>query len=214
MPERGPATVAEARDTRVAVVFAVAAITAAALAAWATLLASSAQDDWQRAVRGEVRMSANVVNDTITAYEQVPLAEAIVEHKMTAEELLKQGAYFDQYAHPAVYTSWVIEHGQSKLTRNEEPWVGSDGVFDVQGRIAALRQRDSAAVPPSSLRARGDAIAHRGWLVGLAIVPAALGFLAAATARAFPRITRPALVGAVLLILAAIAVAVVAGVAL
>jgi hypothetical protein len=66
-------------------------------------------------------------------------------------------------------------------------------------------------VPPPTLRAQGDADAHRAWLVGLAILPAAVGFLAAATARAFPRVRAPALAVALALVLLAIVAALIGG---
>jgi hypothetical protein len=211
MSEQAPAAAAEAQDTRVAIVLAVAAIVAAALAAWATLLTSSADDHWQRAIRSEVRVSAFVVNDTIDAYDQVPLAEAAVEHRFAAAELANTGAPLMRTTFPAVYVNWFLENGEQQLKPNEAPWVRPDGSFDVAGRIAALRSRDSDGVPPPTLRARGDADAHRAWLVGLAILPAALGFLAAATARAFRHARRPALAAALAFVLLAIVVGIVGG---
>jgi hypothetical protein len=212
MSEQAPTAAAEAQDTRVAVVLAVAAIVAAALAAWATLLTGAADDHWQRAIRSEVRVSANVVNDTITAYDQVPLAEAAVEHRFAAAELAKTGAPRVRTTFPAVYYTWFLENGQPQLKPNEAPWVRADGSFDVARRIAALRSRESGGVPPATLRAQGDADDHRAWLVGLAILPAALGFFAAAAARAFPRVRAPALAGALALVLLAIVAALIGGV--
>jgi hypothetical protein len=211
MSEQAPTAATEAQDTRVAVVLAIAAIVAAALAAWATLLTGSADDHWQRAIRSEVRVSANVVNDTITAYDQVPLAEATIEHRFAAAELAKTGAPLMRTTFPAVYVNWFLENGEQELKPNEAPWVRSDGSFDVAGRIAALRGRETEGVPPPTLRAQGDADAHRAWLVGLAILPAAVGFLAAATARAFPRVRAPALAVALALVLLAIVAALIGG---
>jgi hypothetical protein len=212
MPRQSLSPLSETTDTRVAVVLAVAAIVAAAMAAWATLLTSTADDRWQRADRGEVKLSANVVNDTITAYDQVPLAETAVEHRYAAYELQKLGAPSLRRYYPALYSNWVIESGASKLTPNEAPWVRRSGVFEIADRIAALRRRDSGGVPPSMRLAEGDNSAHRAFLVGLGILPAALGFFAAATARAFRRLKRVALMSAIALVSASVIVAVVVGV--
>src|SRR5205085_6880857 len=90
MAETSPAAAAEARDTRVAVVLAVAAIAAAALAAHATLLTSNASDEWQRAVRVQVRSGELDVSDAIRTYEEVPLATAPAASQLLADELLKE----------------------------------------------------------------------------------------------------------------------------
>lgn len=211
MPDELPAAATEAQDTRVAVVLAVAAIVAAALAAWATLLAGAAGDDWQRAIRGELRVTANVVNDTITAYDQVPLAQTAIEHRFAAEELARRGAGKARATLPAVFLTWYFENGERQLTSNEAPWVRADGSFDVKGRVADMRSHENDGVLPTVSRREADANAHRAWLVGLAILPAALGFFVAATARAFPRVRRSALVSALALVFVAMALALIAG---
>ena len=208
MPEHGPAA---ATETRVALMLAVTAIVAASLAAWATLLTSSAGDAWEQAVRGEVRVSANLVNDTITAYDQVPLAESTMEHRIRAAELARAGAANMAKSHPAIFEQWFIENGEQKLSQNEQPWVRGDGSFDVAARIAALHAREDQGVDPAVRRGEGDSAAHRAWLLGLAVIPAALGFLAATVARAYPGARRVALLAALALVVIAVALGIVGG---
>lgn len=209
MTARSPAAAAEGRDTRVAVLLAVAAIVAAALAARATLLSGAAGDEWQRAVRGEAKQSAMIVNHTIYAYNEVPFALGATEHRYVALELGKSIEANPQLSRP-LFETFAVEAYASKLSKNEKPWVRGDGSFAVHERIASLVKADSTGTPPEEVVRGGDAQAHRAWVIGLAILPAAAGFFFAALAQALPRARRVAVPLAVLLVVAALLAAAVA----
>jgi hypothetical protein len=204
MQEQAPTAAVEAReDTRVAVLLAVAAIVAAGLGAHATLLSSRAAGKWQGAVRLQVRNGALGVNDTAYAFTEVPLATLAAAHRLEAQQLEATGE-------PTLVGIGKAIEGGLSLPANEAPYVRADGSFDLARRLVDLRRSSApeAADVPRELRV-GDRDAHHAWLVGIAILPAALAFLAAASAKALPRMRRPALVLSVLLLVCALAVEVV-----
>jgi hypothetical protein len=175
----------------VATLLTVAAIVAAIIGFRAAVISSSASNDWQSALRTEVKRSAAAMEDVRQLYvTELPMAVRILEARTAQAELLAAA----QQQSGAARTALVMEASvQSQIITALSPssdlatnanLSGGSGGFDLAKALAALRSQspDLVALNPDRLQASGDELAHKAQLMTLALIPtsfaALLGVLA------------------------------------
>ena len=175
----------------VATLLTVAAVVADIIGFRAAVISSSASNDWQSALRTEVKRSAAAMEDVRTLYEtELPVALRILEARTVQAELLaaaqqQSGAARTALVMEASVQSQIITAlSQSSDLATNTDYSGSSGGFDLAKALAALRSETPAlvALNPDQLQASGDALAHKAQLMTLALIPtsfaALLGVLA------------------------------------
>jgi len=156
--------------------------------------------EWHGAVRLQVRDGLTSANDSIFAFEEVPLATLSAGHLLEAQKLASTND-------PFLGEVAALVRQNAQVPSREATYVRAEGSFDLARREADLARADAPTTGDVVSQFReGDRDAHRAWLVGIAILPAALAFLAAALAKAVPSTRKVALPGAVVLLVAALAV--------
>lgn len=177
-------------QTAPAIVLAAAAILIAVVGARAAMLKGQASSHWDSAVRVEVKLGASEISDASLARNEAGVAADIAERLLRSVELRNQVQISDTVtAQTLLSESEVLRQVAATQGQPDERFFGSDGSFDLPGRIADLRSRQDTgeASSPEELVEQGDELARRASLMALAALPAALAILLASLAQPFPR---------------------------
>lgn len=186
-----------------AILLAAAAVVASLLLGRASLVGSAASDEWQRALREELKRAAALVEDVRFVYSaEAPFAFAGAGAAVLAEE------------ERAAASSAAGDVGSGLLTEargeellldamrpaseilSDEKYHHPDGGFDLIARLADNRARfpDLVAVNPDEAQALGDRLSRKATFLVGAAVAAAVSFLLAALAQVVIRRRTPLLI--------------------
>jgi hypothetical protein len=179
-------TRAESGNGRVAVLLAVAAVVAALIGWQAAVISNSAGDDWQSALRTEVKRSASAQEDVRYLYQnELPVAIRVLqaralESAFSAAANIATGATklaLKIEADTQAQVASAIEKNY-ELTSSSAYGLPSGGL-DLAKRLAAMRAGSPAilALDPDALEAQGDALASRANMLTLTLLPTSIGAL-------------------------------------
>jgi hypothetical protein len=186
----------------VAVLLTIAAVLAAMIGWYASVISSQANDLWQSSLRTTEKRDAAAMNDIQQLYlNELPAATRILQARVLAREL----AAAEAGKSPEVVKALQVEAGvQEQLTKylpsvplGSDPYALGPGGFDLGKRLADLRSSDPglASLDPDAKEAQGDALAHKAVLMSMTLLPVSLGALLAVLAQPL-RKRRRALLGA------------------
>jgi hypothetical protein len=195
----------------VGILLAAAALMAAAVAGRSALLADSATDSWQSAIRNEVKQKAAIVEDVRFVYEsEAAFALAVAEADIRGQELddaaeatqgiTRSALEVEAFAQQQLARAFT---DASKIASDPRYAVEPEG-FDLGRRLADVRNENPelVALDPGDQQSDGDELGHQAALEMTAAIPAAVAFLLAALAQAFARARRVLLVGSVVFLVA------------
>lgn len=170
----------------VAVLLAVAAILAAIIGWQAASISNAAGDDWQSALRTEVKRAAAAQEDVRFVYEnELPVAVRVLQAQVL-ERVFRSAA---QSATGATKLALQVEadtqaqvagalRPQFELTSNPA-YTLSTGALDLAKRLADERSKAPAilALDPDAIQAQGDALARQANLITMTLLPIGVGAL-------------------------------------
>ncbi len=208
----------EGEDRAVAILLTLAAVVGIVLGGRASLVRSSATDDWQQALREEIKTAAARVEDVRYVYtSEAPVAFQFDEATIRAEEARRAAGrstgttrrvLLVEAKTLSLYAKNLAEGIQKGLATGR--YRTPKGGFDAARRLADQRRRfpDLLRIDPNRAEHRGDRLSRHAALEIAATIPAGVAFLLGALAEAFRRRRRPLLLAG----FAAVASAVVLGV--
>lgn len=187
---------AEHGHSGVAILLTLAAVLAALIGTRVSMISKSASEDWQSALRTEVKRSAAAMEDIRYLYgSEVPIAIRILEARILQDDLRTAATTATGPAAAALKTEADIQAGiidglksSSNLAANPAYELPSGG-FDLARRLADLRAQGPklVALDPDGLQAAGDSLAHKAELLTLALLPTSIGAFLGVLAQPFKR---------------------------
>jgi hypothetical protein len=182
--------------TAVAILLAVAAVLAAAIAGWASIIGDRGSDTWHRSVRQHVKQAAGIVETSRFLYgEEAANAIQAVDARTMAEELraeardasgpVREALLVEAYAHEQL----AATISRDQPLASQPKYQGAGGVPDVVQRLADERAAtpDLVVLDPDALEEEGAELNRRASFLVVAAVPVALAFLFGALVHGFPR---------------------------
>lgn len=180
----------------VAILLALAALTAAVIGGRVAFRSFTATSLWQQSVREETKRSAAYVETLRFVYtSEQPVAFALTEARFRAEELAKVAEGLSGLDRTVVELEQALQEylssGQVAAASplfNDERYRGEKG-FDIAKRVADIRNEDPEflAIDPDRTRRAGNrASAHAVRLLATTIV-VAVAFMFGSLAQGFPR---------------------------
>ena len=171
---------------RVAVLLATAAVVAAMIGWQGATVSNSASDDWQSALRTEVKRSAAALEDVRYLYQvELPVAVRILQARAlqatyTVAAAAETGANKQALKVEADTQAQVVQAllASSDLVSKSEYALPSGGL-DLAKRLTDLRAQSPAilALDPDALEVQGDGLANRANLLTLTLLPTSVGAL-------------------------------------
>jgi hypothetical protein len=189
--------------TAVAILLAVAAVLAAAIAGWASIIGDLGSDTWHRSVRQHVKQAAGIVETSRFLYgEEAANAIQAVDARTMAEELRAEARDVSGPVRDALLVEAYAQEQLAATISRDQPlaqpkYLGPGGVPDVVQRFTDERAAtpDLVVLDPDALEEEGRKLNRRASFLVMAAVPVALAFLFGALVHGFPR-ARRALVAA------------------
>jgi hypothetical protein len=183
-------------ETAVAVLLAVAAVLAAAIAGWASIIGDMGSDTWHRSVRQHVKQAAGIVETSRFLYgEEAANAIEAVDARTMAEELRVEARGASGPVRDALLVEAYAQEQLAATISRDQPlasdpeYLGPGGVPDVVQRLADERATtpDLVALDPDAFEERGAELNRRASFLMVAAVPVAMAFLFGALVHGFPR---------------------------
>jgi hypothetical protein len=182
--------------TAVAILLAVAAVLAAAIAGWASIIGDRGSDTWHRSVRQHVKQAAGIVETSRFLYgEEAANAIQAVDARTMAEELRAEARDASGPVREALLVEAYAQEQLAATISRDQPlasqpkYQGPGGVPDVVQRLADERAAtpDLVVLDPDALEEEGAELNRRASFLVVAAVPVALAFLFGALVHGFPR---------------------------
>ncbi|MEI7745193.1 MAG: hypothetical protein WCK58_15765 [Chloroflexota bacterium] len=177
----------------VAVLLALTAILAAVIGARSTALANSASDDWQSALRTEVKRSTAAISDIHLLYQaEIPAAVNVLSFRL--QETEARSAAAAATGSDAIILGEEADTAKSVLSAVEPSvelakpeYALPGGGVDIGKRLATLRAEDPklVALDPDAIQAEGDALGAKASWMTLGLLPLGLAALFGALAQPF-----------------------------
>jgi hypothetical protein len=183
----------------VAVLLASAAVLAAVIAGWASIIGDKGSDTWHRSIREHVKQAAGIVEASRFIYgEEATIALQTVDSRTMAEELRAEARDLSGPIREAVLVeAFAQEQLARTISRNvplasDPKYQGPGGVPDVVQRLADERAStpDLVALYPDATEEEGTTLSRRASFLVVAAIPVAVAFLFGALVHAFPRARR------------------------
>jgi hypothetical protein len=170
----------------VAFVLAAAAVAAAIVGTFASIISNDASDSWQSALRTEVKRSAGALNDVSYLYLfEFPEAAQVVSARLSADALRAAGEGRGKEVAEALEAEAAVQEqiagllsASTPLTETSAYLLPSSGL-DLGQRLADIRASgsegpDLLALDPESLVAAGDRLGSKASLLTFALIPISL----------------------------------------
>jgi hypothetical protein len=185
--------------TSVAILLAVAAVLAAAIAGWASIIGDQGSDTWHRSVRQHVKQATGIVETSRFLYgEEAANAIQAVDARTMAEELRAETRGVSGPVREALLVEAYAQEQLAATISRDQPlasqakYQGPGGVPDVVQRLADERAAtpDLVVLDPDGVEEEGTELNRRASFLVMAAVPVALAFLFGALVHGFPRARR------------------------
>lgn len=210
----------EPGNVAVALVLALAAITAAAIGARASVTSGNAADAWQSALRTEVKRSVAAINDVSYLYQiEFPQAVRAMPAELIAAALRGVGQSQNAQVAVALEAEAAVQSEVAQVMAESTPLLGDEYAlaargFDLGRRLADIRAGGEAGpellmLDPAGEVAEGDRLAEKASFLTYALIPASLCALLGVLAKPLRRYRLPLLVAGVAALAGAVVIAVV-----
>ena len=173
----------------VALVLAAAAVSAAIVGTFASMISNDAANSWQSALRTEIKRSAGALNDVSYLYLfELPEAARVVWAQLSADAMRAAAAGQGKDVAQALETEAAVQaqiidllSASTPLTETSAYLLPSGGL-DLGRRLADIRVGgpegpELVALDPDGLVAAGDRLAGKASLLTLALIPISLAAL-------------------------------------